>query len=121
MKHLIFTSLLIGLIPSGSAADTCNFVSEYYPDVTIEIINGEYNSVGRGKILYKEKPVLDFETGISNGYGGQYYVIRKKNENPIKNICKSYTIARKSYEHTRKSYKKLGKSYENIVKSYIFI
>ena len=65
-----------------NAADTCSFVSEYYPDVTIKIVNGEYNSVGLGKILYKEKPVLDFETGIINGYGGQYYVIRKKNENP---------------------------------------
>ena len=90
MKRLILASLLLGLIPSTNAADTCSFVSEYYPDVTIEIVNGEYNSVGIGKILYKEKPVLDFETGISNGYGGQYYVIRKKNENPIE---KRETIA----------------------------
>ena len=90
MKYLFFGSLLLGLIPSVSASNTCNFVSEYYPDVTIEIINGEYNSVGRGKILYKEKPVLDFETGISNGYGGQYYVIRKINESPTE---KRETIA----------------------------
>mgnify|MGYP003334374783 CR=1 FL=1 len=82
MKRLLFLPLLLGLIPTANAADTCNFVSEYYSDVTVEIINGEYNSVGRGKILYKEKPVLDFETGISNGYGGQYYVIRKMNESP---------------------------------------
>ena len=48
MKRLLLASLLLGLIPSANAADTCNFVSEYYPDVTIEVINGEYNSVGRG-------------------------------------------------------------------------
>ena len=90
MKYLLFGSLLLGLIPSASASDSCNFVSEYYPDVTIEVINGEYNSVGRGTIKYKDKPVLDFETGISNGYGGQYYVIRKINESPTE---KKETIA----------------------------
>ena len=90
MKYLLFGSLLLGLIPSASASDTCNFVSEYYPDVTIEVINGEYNSVGRGTIKYKDKPVLDFETGISNGYGGQYYVFRKINESPTE---KRETIA----------------------------
>ena len=77
MKPLLLASLLLGLIPSVNAKETCNFVSEYYPDITIEIHKGEFNSVGRGEILFKEKPVLDFETGISNGYGGQYYVIRK--------------------------------------------
>ena len=44
MKRFLLTSFLIGLIPSAYAADTCNFVSEYYPDVTIEVINGEYNN-----------------------------------------------------------------------------
>ena len=85
MKRLLLASLLLGLIPSVNAKETCNFVSEYYPDVTIEIHKGEFNSVGRGEILFKEKPVLDFETGISNGYGGQYYVIRKINESPTEN------------------------------------
>ena len=90
MKRLLLASLLLGLIPSANAKETCNFVSEYYPDITIEINKGEFNSVGRGKILFKEKPVLDFETGISNGYGGQYYVIRKINESPTE---KRETIA----------------------------
>ena len=54
MKSLFFGSLLLGLIPSVSASNTCNFFSEYYPDVTIEIINGEYNSVGRGKIYIRK-------------------------------------------------------------------
>ena len=60
MKRLLLASLLLGLIPSVNAKETCNFVSEYYPDVTIEIHKGEFNSVGRGEILFKEKPVLDF-------------------------------------------------------------
>ena len=82
MKGLLLLPLLLGFIPSANATKTCNFVSEYYPNVTIEVLNGEYNSVGRGTINYKDKPVLNFETGISNGYGGQYYVIRKLKEEP---------------------------------------
>ena len=82
MKGLLLLPLLLGFIPSANATKTCNFVSEYYPDVTIEVLNGEYNSVGRGTINYRDKPVLNFETGISNGYGGQYYVIRKLKEEP---------------------------------------
>ena len=39
MKRFLLTSFLLGLIPSANAADTCSFVSEYYPDVTIEVIN----------------------------------------------------------------------------------
>ena len=84
MKPLLLSTFLLGFIPSANAANTCNFVSEYYPDITIEVLNGEYNSVGRGTINYRDKPVLNFETGISNGYGGQYYVIRKLNEEPKK-------------------------------------
>ena len=33
MKRLLLAPLLLGLIPSASASDSCNFVSEYYPDV----------------------------------------------------------------------------------------
>ena len=77
MKRLLLTSFLLGLIPSANAVETCNFVSEYYPDVTIEIDNDERKFGGFGVIKYKDKPMLDFATGLSNGYGGQYYVIRK--------------------------------------------
>ena len=55
----------------------CNFVSEYYPEVTIEIENDKKKFGGFGIIKYKDNPMLDFATGLSNGYGGQYYVIRK--------------------------------------------
>ena len=115
MKRLLLTSFLLGLIPSAYAADTCNFVSEYYPDVTIEVINGEYNSVGRGTINYKDKPVLNFETGISNGYGGQYFHISKIKKDssekqvsiasgPVVNI-----IGTQSGRGTPKEYQKKGR------------
>ena len=41
MKRLLFVPLILSLIPSVNARETCNFVSEYYPDVTIEIDNDE--------------------------------------------------------------------------------
>ena len=74
MKILLFVFLLLGLVPSANAADTCNFVSEYYPEVIIEIDNHKSRS-GFGKIKYKNKPMLKFSTGLSNGYGSQYYVV----------------------------------------------
>ena len=77
MKRLLLATLLFGFIPSANALETCNFVSEYYPDVTIEIDNDKRKFGGFGVIKYKDKPMLDFATGLSNGYGGQYYVIRK--------------------------------------------
>ena len=45
MKRLLLATILLGLIPSANATDTCNFVSEYYPDVVIEIENDEKNLV----------------------------------------------------------------------------
>ena len=39
MKCQLLATILLGLIPSANAIETCNFVSEYYPDVTIEIDN----------------------------------------------------------------------------------
>ena len=78
MKRLLLIPLLLGLIPSANAAGTCEFVSEYYPDVTIEIENQkDITTSGFGKIKYKNKPMLTFSTGLRNGYGGQYFVVRK--------------------------------------------
>ena len=76
MKRLLLAPLLLGLIHSANAANTCKFVSEYYPDVTIEIKNQKEIISGFGKIKFKNKPMLGFSTGLSNGYGGQYFVIR---------------------------------------------
>ena len=75
MKRLLLLSLLFSLIPSTKASDSCEFISEYYPDVTIELINRLAGANGIGTVNYKDNPVLNFQTGISNGYGGQYYLI----------------------------------------------
>jgi len=82
MKRIVFAPFLLGLIPStllifnssAYAKETCNFVSEYYPDVSIKV-STEWGSQARGTIRYKNKEVLNFQTGISNGYGGQYFSI----------------------------------------------
>ena len=50
MKPILITSLLLGLIPSANATETCNFVSEYYPYVTIEIESQKDRRSGFGKI-----------------------------------------------------------------------
>ena len=65
---------IFALISSVNAAEYCNLVSEYYPDVSVKV-STEFGSLARGTIRYKNKAVLDFETGISNGYGGQYFSI----------------------------------------------
>ena len=65
---------IFSLISSVNAAEYCNLVSEYYPDVSVKV-STEFGSLARGNIRYKNKAVLDFETGISNGYGGQYFSI----------------------------------------------
>ena len=58
MTRLLLASLLLGLTTTAKAADTCNFVSEYYPDVTIEIDNDEKKFGGFGVIKYKDKEIL---------------------------------------------------------------
>ena len=77
MKGFLIAPILLSLVPSINAAETCKFISEYYPEVTIEIENDKKKFGGFGIIKYKDNPMLDFATGLSNGYGGQYYVIRK--------------------------------------------
>ena len=75
MKTLLLPLLAALALPTAvNAKDTCNFVSEYYPDVTIELKNRPYGAVGIGTINYKNNPVLNFQTGISNGYGGQNFL-----------------------------------------------
>ena len=51
------------------------FVSQYQPDVTIEV-GTKLVSGTNGKMKYKGSPIFDCSTGIQNGYGGQYFSIR---------------------------------------------
>ena len=75
MRKLLVTLLATIALPTVfNAKETCNFVSEYYPDVTIEVDNLKgYFVNGFGNLKYKNKPMMRFHTGISNGYGGQYF------------------------------------------------
>ena len=65
---LLFSSPLI-------AKETCTFQSEFSPNVTIEI-STKYLSVAEGFVKHKDEKVLTFETGATNGYGGQYFIIK---------------------------------------------
>ena len=76
MKRLLFASLLLGFISPVMPKEICTLTSVVEPDVTITM---EYVPViggGEGTLNYKNKPSLFFEVGITNGYGGQYYVAR---------------------------------------------
>ena len=66
---LIFTFLL-----PAYADETCIFISQYEPDVTIEVDTKDISETN-GYLNYKGSPVFKFSTGIRNGYGGQYFSI----------------------------------------------
>ena len=75
MKRLLLPLLVALALPTASSAEeTCVFVSQYQPEVTIEI--GTKNlTYTRGLMKYKDTPLFNFETGLSTGYGGQYFSI----------------------------------------------
>ena len=97
MKRLLLPLLAALALPTAvNAKDTCNFVSEYYPDVTIELKNRPYGAVGIGTINYKNNPVLNFQTGISNGYGGQnfhIYELENEDSNKGKTIASGFVVS----------------------------
>ena len=76
MKHLLLPLLAALALPIGvKAEETCVFVSQYQPDLTIELsTKNTFSSTGFMK--YKENPLFVFETGLSKGYGGQFFSIR---------------------------------------------
>ena len=73
MKRFLFTLLAALALPTDSSAkDTCLFVSQYQPDLTIELsTKNTFSSTGFMK--YKENPLFVFETGLSKGYGGNFF------------------------------------------------
>ena len=75
MKNLLLLPLILGLSAPIKAEETCMFVSQYQPDLTIEV-GTKHGSGTRGKIKYKGSPIFNFSTGIQNGYGGQFFSIR---------------------------------------------
>ena len=56
------------------ADETCLFVSQYEPDLKIEV-GTKGISETKGYLKYKGSPIFRFSTGIRNGYGGQYFSI----------------------------------------------
>ena len=74
MRRYIFAPLLFSVFLPAQAYETCIFISQYEPDVTIEV-GTKYISDTKGYLKYKGSPVFSFLTGIRNGYGGQYFSI----------------------------------------------
>tara|TARA_Y100001968_G_scaffold216700_1_gene199445 strand:- start:783 stop:1292 length:510 start_codon:yes stop_codon:yes gene_type:complete len=69
LAPLLFTFLL-----PAQADETCIFISQYEPDVTIEVGTRGVSETN-GYLKYKGAPVFRFSTGIRTGYGGQYFSI----------------------------------------------
>ena len=76
MRRYILVPLLFSVFLPAQAYETCIFISQYEPDVTIEV-GTKYISETKGYLKYKGSPVFSFLTGIRNGYGGQYFSISK--------------------------------------------
>ena len=75
MKNLLLTTLLFGSFAPVMAKEICTLTSEEEPDVTITL-KYRGSAGGIGTLNYKNKPSLGFDIGLTNGYGGQYYVAR---------------------------------------------
>jgi len=74
VRSYFFAPLLFTVFLPAHAYETCIFLSQYEPDVTIEV-GTKYIADTKGFLKYKGSPVFSFSTGIRNGYGGQYFSI----------------------------------------------
>ena len=74
MRRYLLAHLLISIFIPAQANETCMFISQYEPDLKIEV-GTKGTSETKGYIKYKGSPVFRFSTGIRNGYGGQYFSI----------------------------------------------
>ncbi len=72
MSRYILLPVLFSLLAPAHADETCIFISQYEPDVTIEVGTKAISDT-KGYLKYKGSPVFRFSTGIRNGYGGQYF------------------------------------------------
>ena len=99
MKRLLFASLLLGFISPVMAKEICTLTSEIEPDVTITL---KYRGSGGGigTLNYKNKPSLGFDVGLTNGYGGQYYVARSYSPESLNE--------EKTYQERTKNTKKIS-------------
>ncbi len=74
MRRYLLVPLLCTFLLPVKADDTCIFISQYEPDLTIEVSTKEISKTN-GYMKYKGSPVFRFSTGIRNGYQGQYFSI----------------------------------------------
>ena len=74
MNRYLLTPLLVTFLSPVQADQTCMFVSQYEPDLIIEVSTKNSSSTS-GYINYKGTPVFRFLTGMRNRYRGQYFSI----------------------------------------------
>ncbi len=66
--------LLFTFLVPAYAEDNCIFISQYEPEVTIEV-GTKGISKTKGYLKYKGSPVFRFTTGVLDEYGGHYFTI----------------------------------------------
>ncbi len=76
MRRFFIAPLFFTFLSPAQADETCLFISQYEPDLIIEVSTKNYSST-KGFIKYKGSPIFRFKTGIRNGYRGQYFYIAK--------------------------------------------
>ncbi len=74
MRRYLLASLIFSFFSPVKADETCLFISQYEPDLKIEVSTKEVAKT-QGYIKYKDSPVFRFSTGIRNGYVGQYFSV----------------------------------------------
>ena len=72
-RIFLVASLTLAISSPIQAEEMCTFMSQYQPDVTIEV-STKY-AMTSGFIKYKDSAVFNYLTGVSNGYGGQSFSI----------------------------------------------
>ena len=74
MRKYLLTPLLFTFLLPVQAEETCMFVSQHEPDLTIEVGTKDTSNT-KGYIKYRGSRVFQFSSGIRSGYGGQYFSI----------------------------------------------
>ena len=72
MRRYFLAHLLLPFLVPVHADETCIFISEYEPNLTIEV-STKNDLETKGNLKFKGSPVLRFSTGIRSRYGGQYF------------------------------------------------
>ena len=74
MRRYLLANILLTFLVPVQANENCMFISQYEPDLTIEVGTKGISDT-KGYLKYKGSPVFRFSTGIRNGYGDQYFSI----------------------------------------------